>query len=109
MGHAVIDGRLPVLETVADALLHDDVELGALSGGEVLSDDIAAKRQRKSGLRLEPLAHVSDLLKALVRVGELPLVDDEADIDRSAADGVEDLIEGNDGMVEFPPEEKLGA
>ena len=50
----------------------------------------------QAGLAHPPLAEVDDLVEALVLVEELPLVDDQADVDLPLGDGREDLVEGHD-------------
>ena len=107
MGHAVIDGGPTVVETVADTLLHDCIDLGALLRCEVLADHIAAQRKRKAGFSLEPFPHVGNFLKSLVGLGELSLMDDESDINGTGTDCIEDLIEGDDDMVELGAKEEL--
>src|SRR5437773_6356633 len=67
----------------------------------ILANDIAAEWKWKAGLVAPQLSRVSDEMQALVFVGELALVDEQAGVHISAHYGVLDLIEGYDDRLEF--------
>jgi len=62
-------------------------------GPQVPAHDVAAERQREARLLLPPPAEVHDLLQALVRERELPLVDQEPRGDLAVAHGFLDAVE----------------
>ncbi len=63
---------------------------------------VAAEREREAvGFRGPPLAEIGAEDEALAAVGELAFVDDEAGVGFAAREGVEDLIEGDDDVVEL--------
>ena len=58
-----------------------------------------------AGFVLPPLAEVEELDEAVVGVGELAFVDDEAGVELSGEDGGDDLVEGDgDGFDLRVPE-----
>jgi hypothetical protein len=81
------------------------------SGGKAFVDDVAAEGERQTILGLPPPdTEISGEDEALVLIGELAFVNDEADIGAVFANGLEDLVERDDEAVEFGgglAEEKL--
>src|ERR1700733_14593822 len=103
--HGVGQGLFAIVERVRDA-----VAQGGGGGGEGLraegaADGVAAEGEGKTGLFAPPLAEVEELDEAVVGIGELAFVDDEAGFELSGDDGGYDLVEGNDGGFDFRGEE----
>ncbi len=65
-------------------------------------DRVSAEGKRQAaGFRKPPLAEIGTELETLARVGELALVDDEADVGVAAGERVENLVERDDDVIEF--------
>ena len=58
---------------------------------------------------LPPLAEIEHQLEAIARVGELPFVNDEADIGRARLDRVENFVERHDDVFEVAREKAAAA
>ena len=86
---AVIEG---VLDAVAECVGGGEEGLGP----EGTTDGITAEWQGQAGLLVPPLAEVEEFDEAIVGVGELALVDDEAGVELSGDDGGDDLVEGDE-------------
>src|SRR5215471_9830198 len=72
---------------------------------KVLPNDVAAEGQRQSGLAKPPLTEVLNEVQSVVGERELPLMNEEADVDIPANDRVLDPIERSDDWVEVRLEE----
>ncbi len=72
-----------------------------ISRAEVAADDVAAKRQRQTtSLVRPPLAEVDNLLQALVLIRQLPLVDEQPRLCLAIEDGLLDLVERDNDVLE---------
>src|ERR1700733_7393843 len=98
--HGVGQGLFAIVERVLDAVAQ------GVGGGEEgfraegAADGVAAEGEGKTGLFAPPLAEVEELDEAIVGVGELAFVDDEAGVELACYDRGEDLVEGDgDGLV----------
>jgi hypothetical protein len=82
--HGVLERCFAVVERVLDAVAQgvggDELDLRT----ERAADGVAAKREGKAGLLVPPYAEVDDLLEAVLGVGELALVDEEASVATTA-------------------------
>ena len=78
--HRVRHRLAAIVETRPDRILEDGRQIGEHVVAEIAPRDVRAQRQRQARLQEPPLAEVEHLFQALVRVRELALVDDEADV-----------------------------
>jgi hypothetical protein len=62
----------------------------------------------QAGLLAPPDAEVEELVQAVVGVGELALVDDEAGVELAGDDGGDDLVEGDGDGLDLGGEELEG-
>src|SRR5206468_8219561 len=86
---------------VARDLAHDP-------GAQVAPDDIAAERERETGLLEPPCAEVLPELEALLGVGQLALVNQEPDLGFAREDGGADPIERDHQRLHFGLEKPEG-
>ncbi len=81
------------------------VVVNNVSGTKRAADGVAAERKGQAGLVAPPLAEVEQFDEAVIGVGQLALVDDEAGIELAGDDGGNDLVEGDDGGLDLGGEE----
>ena len=91
--HRVRHRLAAIVETWSSIELEDGRQIGEHVVAEIAPRDVRAQRQRQARLQEPPLAEVEHLLQALVRVRELALVDDEADVRVACLHLVENLVE----------------
>ena len=77
-------------------------------GAEGAADSVAAEREGQAGLLVPPVAEVEELDEAVVGVGELAFVDDEAGVELAGEDGGDDLVEGDGDGLDLGSEELEG-
>jgi len=93
--HRVLERLFAMVEGVLDAVAQ------GIGGGEEgvdaegAADGVATEREREVGLLAPPLAEVEELEQAVIRVGELALMDDEACLVFAGDYGGDDLVEGD--------------
>src|SRR5690606_30470909 len=92
-----------------DALVKESFDLGNGLSAQILPDDVSSERQRQAGLAFPPLSQVDHQREVLIAVGKLPLVNDKPGVDRlplvlARNNGRDDLVEGDDNVVELLPE-----
>src|SRR5262245_24000516 len=94
-----------MIERILNAFL--DVLRNALNGllTEIALNDVAAQRQRQSGLLLPPFTKVDNLVKAHLAVRQLSFMDQQAGFVLAAVDIVENLIERHDVVFDLGFEE----
>ncbi len=98
----MLDAGRAVLQAILDARVQNIGKFGDDFLPERFLHRIAAERQRQAArLGEEPLAEIGAEEKALTGVGQLAFVDDEAHFRLAAREGVEDLIERHDDVVEL--------
>src|SRR5712671_7846716 len=95
VSHRVIEGALPVIEPVCNALAQVARDLLLDLARHVLANDVATKRKRKTGFLEPPRTHVGDEVQPFILVSELAFVDQQPRVHITAMNGVLDLIEGN--------------
>ena len=106
--HGVGEGLFAVVEGVLDAVAQ---RVGCREqgfGAQRAADGVAAEGKRKAGLFAPPLTEVEELDEAVVGVGELTFVDDEAGFELACDDGGDDLVEGDDRGFDLGSEELEG-
>src|SRR4051794_6048961 len=96
----VLHRLLAVVEPGLDRLAQDVGELEQRVGPKVPPGDVRAERQRQPGLEQPPFAQVDDLLQALVLIGQLSLVDQQARVGAARHDLVDDLVERHLAVAE---------
>jgi hypothetical protein len=103
--HGVSQGLFAVVERVLDAVAQ------GVGGGEEgfgakgAADGVSAEGKGKTGLFAPPLAEVEEFDEAIVGVGELAFVDDEAGVELACYDRGDDLVEGDGDGFDLGGEE----
>src|SRR5215813_5771124 len=99
--HRVVQSVLPVVHRKLNAAAEPTRNFTLKLRAEVALDRVAAHRQRQSGLLLPPRAEVNNLAQTALVIGQLTLVDQQPGVVIASDDLVNDLIEGNDAVIEF--------
>src|ERR1700716_3814589 len=106
--HGVGQGLLTVVQCVLDAIA-ERVGCGQKClWSERTADCVAPERERQAGLFAPPLAEIEQLDEAVVGVGELAFVDDQAGVELARGNGGDDLIEWDDRGFDLGGEELEG-
>ena len=93
--HRVLERLFAMVEGVLDAVAQGVGGGEEGVGAEGPADGVSTEREREVGLFAPPLAEVEELEQAVIRVGELALVDDEAGLVFAGDYGGDDLVEGD--------------
>src|ERR1043166_9269855 len=96
----MLHGRIPMRQAIIDALAHDLEQIALHVRRDVLAEDITAEWQGQAGLAFPPFPQIENLREARLAIGELTLVNDQARRRRPAFYCFEDLIEGDDDVIE---------
>ena len=110
--HGVVEGRTAMLEREGDARAKVPRDFRDERRPKVLAHDVAAERERQPRFAEPPLAHVGHEVKPAVAEGELPLVDQEPQVDRALDHGILDQVEAGWHRLEVglvQPEREVGA
>ena len=106
--HGVRQGLFAVVERVLDAVAQGICGGQECFGAERTADGVAAKGKGQASLFAPPLAEVEEFGEAVIGVGELAFVDDEACFKLACGDGWDDLVEGDDRGFDLGCEELEG-
>jgi hypothetical protein len=103
--HGIGEGLFTIVQSVLDAIAECVGCAGERFRAKRAANGVAAEGEGKASLLAPPLAEVEEFNEAVVGVGELAFVNDEACFELACDDGGDDLIEGNDGSFDVWGEE----